>query len=127
MSYEGLNIFNYLEHPKVYIIDMLGKVVHIWSWDAKSMINHAEICSNGDLVAIDNNNQLVVKLDWDSNVKWMKNMSGHHDISIAGNGDIYVLTARNEYIPLISKDKHRRVIWRMMRITNPEKYAIFRF
>jgi len=96
LSYKGPNIYNSKNDVNAYLVDMSGKVIHMWS-DGISQWSHVEMYKNGDLLGIFENKNLV-KLDWDSRVKWRKPMRAHHDISVAENGTIYVLARKDELI-----------------------------
>ena len=39
-----------------------------------------------------------IRLDWDSNILWARDISAHHDINIDGDGDIDVLSSAEEFI-----------------------------
>ncbi|MBL7131046.1 MAG: hypothetical protein ISS45_06570 [Candidatus Omnitrophica bacterium] len=96
LSYEGLNIYNCDGSPVAYLIDMSGKILHTWSGRTKRW-QYVKMCNNGDLLGIlcDGN---LIRLDWDSNVRWKKKMTAHHDIAIAKNKDIYTLTKKGEIV-----------------------------
>jgi len=88
-SYKGLNLYNYDGHPEAYLIDMSGDVLHTWSCP-KGKWHHVELLENGDLLVIVRNKSLL-KLDWESNIKWTSDKKCHHDVSVAENGDIYTI------------------------------------
>lgn len=96
LAYNGLNIYNIDSSKIAYLIDMSGQTVHTWS-DGKSRLQYVEMCRNGDLLGIIGDRGLV-KLDWYSDVKWMKRMRFHHDIAIARNNDIYTLVREDEFV-----------------------------
>lgn len=96
LSCKGVNIYNADNSPEAYLIDMSGKVLHKWS-GGKYAWHHAEICENGDLLGISQDRSLV-RLDWDSHIKWVKNMRFHHDLDIAENKDIYVLARKDRIV-----------------------------
>jgi hypothetical protein len=102
-----------------HLMDMQGRILHTW----KAKINeddswqHIELCENGDLLAIVKD-RMLVRLDWNSNIKWFQQMRFHHDIAVAENGDIYSLVRGkesvyvsgfsipilNEYVVVLSSD-----------------------
>lgn len=96
LAYNGLNIYNYNPHPVAYLIDMSGKILHTWDYGKRGW-HHVEMDENGDLLGVIQNRALV-KLDWESRVKWISKMRYHHDVAVAANGDIYGLTRSTEYI-----------------------------
>jgi hypothetical protein len=101
-SFKGINIFTSFCKGEAYLIDMKGKVLHTWSDDnRKNKWNgHVELCPNGDLLVI-LKDQMLMRLDWDSNIKWTNELRCHHEITLDENGDIYVL-ARNEAMTFVA-------------------------
>lgn len=95
LAFNGLNIYNYPD-PLAYLIDMSGKILHEWNY-GKKVWHHVEMDENGDLLSIIRNRELV-KLDWESRVKWISKGRYHHDVAIAENGDIYAIKGAPEYI-----------------------------
>jgi len=98
-SSKGINIYNPSNLSTAYLIDMSGNVIHTWSAkiNKNDFWHHIEMDNNGDLLAIVNDSMLI-RLDWDSNIKWINKMRFHHDIAIAGNKDIYSLTRKDELV-----------------------------
>ena len=88
-SYAGSNLYNYDGYPESYLIDMSGAMLHTWS-GPRGRWHHVELFENGDLLAIVKNRELL-KLDWESNIKWTSKKKYHHDVAIADNGEIYAL------------------------------------
>jgi len=118
-SYKGINLYNSRNLAMAHLMDMQGRILH--TWEAKinedDSWQHVEICENGDLLAIVKD-RLLVRLDWNSSIKWFQQMRFHHDVAIAKNGDIYCLVREeksvfvsgfsipilNEYIVVLSSD-----------------------
>ncbi|MBS1261701.1 MAG: hypothetical protein MAG453_01030 [Calditrichaeota bacterium] len=98
-----------------YLIDLDGTVLHTWrkpfndAWpDPPHMLtsndepfdywHRVHVYPNGDLLAIYHVENLspyaggLVRLDRDSNVLWTLDRNAHHDLDIAADGTIYVLT-----------------------------------
>jgi len=88
---------------------MDGQEVHRWSSDIKGLTyerireflpsfmpfyiegwNHIEMLEHGDLLVIGSHHMLV-RMDWNSTIKWKLDIPAHHDLSVSKNGDIYVL------------------------------------
>ncbi len=117
--YKGINLFNSRNLSMAHLMDMKGRILHTWgakineddSWQ------HVELCENGDLLAIVKD-RMLVRLDWNSNIKWFQHMRFHHDVAVAENGDIYSLVREeesvsvsgysipilNEYVVVLSSD-----------------------
>lgn len=98
-SLKGINIYNTVNSPSAYLMDMTGNVLHAWSVKMQEgdTLQHIEMCRNGDLLAIIEE-KMLIRLDWDSNIKWAKKMRVHHDIAIDENQDIFVLVKKDEIV-----------------------------
>jgi hypothetical protein len=98
-AYNGINAYASSNLSKAYLIDMQGKILHVWS--AKVNQNGwyvIRIDKNGDLFAITLKDNLFLKVDWDSRVKWKKQMIAHHEITISESGDVYILSYNGRFI-----------------------------
>ena len=80
-----------------HLINMEGSIIHSWQAELNEddSWHHIEICKNGDLLVIVKDKYLM-RLDWDSKIKWIKKMRSHHDIQVAENNDIYTLSRKEE-------------------------------
>jgi hypothetical protein len=98
-AFSGFNLYNSRNLPAALLIDMEGRVLHEWTVKTQKddTWNHIEICSNGDLLAIVKDKTLI-RIDWNSNIRWIKKMRFHHDISIWENRDIYSLIRRDRLV-----------------------------
>lgn len=96
-SFKGINIYCSRNLSMAHLIDMSGNILHTWS--AKINTNdswqHIEVCKNGDLLAIVKD-KMLIRMDWRSNIKWIKRMRFHHDIAVAENKDIYAIIREDE-------------------------------
>ena len=97
LAFEGLNLYNaraVRDVPEVHLIDMQGNIVHKWPPPLpdtySSEVSLMELCKNGDILVVAGNRKLIC-LDWDSNVKWKKEIQIHHDITVSENGEICAL------------------------------------
>lgn len=98
-AFKGINIYNSRNLSKAHLIDMLGNIIHTWSADSDDDEGwqHVEICENGDLLAIVKD-KLLIRLDWNSQWKWMIKMRFHHDIAVAENGEIYSIIREDDVV-----------------------------
>ena len=105
-AYRGLNLYTSGHFPGAVLMDMEGNVLHLWErsfldvWPdryADSEYEHARywrcvhLFDNGDVLAVFEGLGLV-KLDRDSRVIWTHAGAEHHDLQVAGDGLIYILT-----------------------------------
>jgi outer membrane protein assembly factor BamB len=108
-AFDGLNLFNERDQSAASLMDMEGEVRHSWSSQLKGDTfaqmneryprfmpsylrgwNLVEMLPDGDLLVIGTHHMLL-RLSWDSTPEWKLDFSAHHDLEVAGNGDIYVL------------------------------------
>lgn len=104
LSYPGINIYCSMTKKKAYLIDMNGNIIHIWSPSINKTIewHDIEMDKKGNLFVI-LWEEMLLKLDWDSNIKWTIKAPFHHVIAISENGDIYSLTKEIIKIPYVSQ------------------------
>lgn len=113
---EGFTLYTTGSEAAAYLIDLDGTVVHQWrrpfstipeahrigprrpAPDSHIFFRHAHAFPNGDLLAIYEAvgdtpfGYGVVKLDHNSNVIWSYGGRAHHQLDVAADGRIYVLT-----------------------------------
>ena len=106
-AYEGVNLVVSGHAPEAILMDMEGRELHKWSSDASrvwpdfipkknkrhTFWRRAHLMDNGDLYAIFDGIGLI-KLDKDSNPIWGVRNGAHHDLHVARDGRIYVLTRK---------------------------------
>ncbi len=95
---DGLNLYNsYLFHG-AHLVDMQGNFVHTW-WTEKS---HGKwfltrLCEEGDLL-VSIKERMLMKVGWDSEVKWARPMRSHHDMTITLDKKIYALSRKDDIV-----------------------------
>ncbi len=90
--YRGYNIFCSRILPEVYLMDMDGAIVHTWSRPGDNIWvwDHAVMQPNGDVIVINKFKELL-RLAWDSEVVWQREMDVHHDVAILPDGSFYAI------------------------------------
>jgi hypothetical protein len=90
--YDGYNFYCTRTSGEVFLLDMKGAVVHTWNYRPKrgGGSDYAILLANGDVVVL-NKLQELLRLDWNSNVIWKKELAAHHDVAQASDGSFYVL------------------------------------
>lgn len=96
----GLNVYASSNLPNAFLMDMEGKVLHSWSvkinkGDAWYVVQPDK---SGNIFIVARLDNLFLYLDWDSAIKWKKEMIAHHDIAIADNEDVYVLSWKDKLV-----------------------------
>jgi outer membrane protein assembly factor BamB len=117
LAYDGLNLYNSGHAAEASIMDMEGKVLHMWRYDigkiwrinplneATSHWRRVHLYENGDILAIYDGLGMI-RLDKDSNLVWhFKERKAHHHMQVAEDGKIYVLTERWGRLPELSRDR----------------------
>ncbi|MFA4989391.1 MAG: arylsulfotransferase family protein [Candidatus Omnitrophota bacterium] len=99
LSWEGVNIYNSRNLPAAYLIDMSGNVLHTWSAKINQEDSWQQIKyrGDGDLLAMVKD-KLLIRLDWNSKVKWFSKMRFHHDMDVDRDEKIWVLARRDEVV-----------------------------
>lgn len=110
-AYKGLNLTVSGHAPEAFLMDMSGAILHKWRCEIRGawpdfkiednpgkLLNYtfwrrARLMPNGDLFAIFERIGLI-KLDKQSKLLWASRNRAHHDLDIAKNGNIYVLTGQ---------------------------------
>lgn len=110
----GRNLVTSGHAAEVELVDMEGRVLHRWARpiedvfpdDAARSPEHAthwrraRALPNGDLVAIYEGIG-VVALDRDSRVRWSRRNGAHHDLRVAPDGSVLLLTREVRVAPAI--------------------------
>ena len=112
----GWNLMVSGHGPEAVLLDMGGDVVHTWRrafaeiWPeradvkgSKGAFRRARLEPNGDLYAIFEGLGLV-KLDADSNVLWAYDGLAHHDLDVAPDGRVFVLTRKSALLPRLAPE-----------------------
>lgn len=100
-AFKGMNIFISRNFSTVYLMDMIGNILHTWSAnlndEERYEWNHAELMENGDILEIARR-KMLIRLDWDSNIKWIKKIPVHHDLDTDKKEEIYIPTHKFEIL-----------------------------
>ena len=99
LSFSGMSLYTSRPLQEADLIDMQGNVVHKWvrKLPEEALWQHIEMCKNGDLLVVSKDRKLM-RLDWDSKVKWQKKMRANHDVSVDEDGTIYALSREDRLV-----------------------------
>lgn len=109
--YPGLNLYTSGHAPEALLVDMDGKELHRWGRTFAEVFGNADppksrgsqwwcwmhLYENGDVLALFSG-EGIAKLNARSEVLWAHRNRAHHDVAIADDGDIYVLTRKASVI-----------------------------
>ncbi len=107
-TYPGLNLYTSGHAPVAILMDMSGKKLHTWECEFdralpdypteryekshfRRYFRRVHLFPNGDLLVIFEGHALI-KLSKDSDVLWTYAGKAHHDLEVADDGRIFVLT-----------------------------------
>ncbi len=112
-AYQGYNLYCSAHAPEAILMDMDGHELHRWQRTAdeawldfepeKDAWGHTcwrrvHLYANGDLLALFTGVGLI-KIDRNSSVQWTYRARTHHDLCVAPDGSIFVLTRRAKVDP----------------------------
>jgi len=116
-AWNGYNLYTSGDFPGAILMDMEGNELHRWECsflhafpgradilepDRSNRWRNVHLYDNGDVLGI-YEGLGIVKLDKDSNVLWSHQGGEHHDLKVAENGNIYVLSREAHIVQWISK------------------------
>lgn len=117
-AFAGLNLYTSGHGPEAILMDMDGTVLHSWRrefsqlWPDETVSRvkpvarywrRAYLFENGDLIAI-HEGLGIVKLNRNSEIIWTLLINAHHDLDVAPDGTIFVLTRQAKIVPHIDVD-----------------------
>jgi len=89
---DGLNLYSSRTRSEAQLLDMRGQVIHRWHADTGPW-QHVHLFPNGDLLALVKDGGLF-KIDRNSRMLWSWRGRPHHDLDVAEDGTIHVLTRK---------------------------------
>ena len=100
-SFKGVNIYVSRNLSTAYLMDMDGNILHTWSMKIENKERYewafVKLLQNGDLLEIAEK-KMLLRMDWNSNIKWIKKIHAHHYIDVNENNDIYTLSHNYEAV-----------------------------
>jgi len=129
-AFAGLNLVVSAHAAEALLLDMDGELVHRWArafedtWPGRAgnavrrgSWRRAHVLSDGGLLAIFTSLG-VVRLDRDSELVWAWKGIAHHDLDVAPDGRVLVLTRKNAIVPDI--DPEQPVLEDFVTVLSPE-------
>jgi hypothetical protein len=115
-SSAGFNFYTSGHGPEAILMDKDGRELHRWhlpaeeAWPGGKLTparrrrgdfwRRAHLFENGDVLALFAGRG-IIKIDKDSKLLWARRLGAHHDLSVAPNGDIHVLTRWAHLVPRV--------------------------
>jgi len=101
LAFDGLNLYSSSSKtvPEAYLIDMHGNIVNKWVKKTKrgDFWEHVRLCEDGDLLVIAFD-EMLLRLDWDSNVIWKTDIRVHHDVCVGESKNIYAIAREDRLV-----------------------------
>ncbi|MEZ5063490.1 MAG: arylsulfotransferase family protein [bacterium] len=95
----GVNLWNSLAKTSAVLMDAQGHTVHEWNLDSPAgEWGHLELLPDGDLLVFHQDPDELIRLDWNSGVRWRRPMLAHHDGDVDASGHLWVLDVRRSLI-----------------------------
>ena len=110
--FDGYTFFVSFLDEEAKLVDMHGKLVHVWKRETGAHWHFAEMLPNGHVLVVANErgysvkrsgDQRVFELDWNSNLVWESFVTGHHDATRMENGNTLVVCNGNALYPELSE------------------------
>jgi hypothetical protein len=114
----GLNLWNSLPRQEAILMDAGGVTRHTWRRDTGGEWGHIELLPDGDLLVFHQGPDRLIRLGWDSALRWERPMLAHHDSDVAENGDLLVLDVRRKMMR--SEDGWRSVAKDFLVVLGPD-------
>jgi len=93
-AHPGYNLYTLRALCAAELIDMSGRVVNRWQVSPCDVWGRADLLPNGDLLAVGRTGRtrFLVRLDFDGELVWRRELATHHDVEQTPSGDILTLT-----------------------------------
>lgn len=92
----GLNLYNPRNSRWAVLVGMDGSELHRWSPESMGgpTWNAVKLLPGGDLLVIIKDHALV-RIGWNSEIRWKKSIRAHHDLDVAPDGTIWAIARRD--------------------------------
>ena len=136
-AFQGVNLVNSGHAAEAFLIDMHGTFEHRWRFDYDRIPGAAtdvdpglsntwrrvRLLEDGSLLGIYEGLGLI-KIDRDSNFVWYFDGNAHHDLDIAPNGEIWVLTREPAVIPRLQETEP--ILEDFLSVLSPDGEELYR-
>jgi hypothetical protein len=97
-AYPGINVYCSVRSREVRFLDMDGRLLHTISLPESGEGSDCLLVptGEGDFLAL--SQPLLVRIGWDSEVRWVSRRAHHHDVALDGMGRIYTLTEKPGFL-----------------------------
>jgi hypothetical protein len=97
-SHPGYNIYCTRMSGEAFLLDMEGRAFHRWTYlhiGGSGSYHHVVMLNNGDLMVI-KEYQKLLRLNWDSQLIWERELAVHHDVAPSPDGTFFVIVQEDK-------------------------------
>ena len=106
----GYNLYTIRSLRRTELIDLTGRLVHAWHYGERGRWARSVLLPSGELLVVgaESSQRYVMRLTWNGDVVWRRNLPAHHDIVRAPGNRLAVLTLKPRRVPALSPDTDMR-------------------
>jgi hypothetical protein len=93
-AYQGINVYCSVRSEHVRFVDMNGTVIHTITLPETGEGRDCTLVPTGDGDFLALTWPLLMRIGWDSEVRWISRAGHHHDVDLDGEGKIYTLSEK---------------------------------
>jgi hypothetical protein len=106
---QGFNLYSSEHAKRAFLLDMEGKLIHMWELPrtekkTRDQLRRLHLMENGELI-VQLTHRGIYRLDRDSRILWSFLTKVHHDLDVAEDGTMYVLTKQVGIYPSYDPDR----------------------
>jgi hypothetical protein len=98
-AYPGINVYCSVQSKHVRFLDMNGAVLHTITLPEAGVGRDCLLVPTGDGDFLALSWPILVRIGWDSEVRWISREGHHHDVALDGTGKIYTLSEKPGFLP----------------------------
>jgi hypothetical protein len=102
----GYNLYTIRSLRRTELIDLTGRLVHAWNYGQRGRWMRSVLLPSGELLVVgaESSQRYVMRLTWNGDVVWRRDLPAHHDIVRAPGNRLAVLTLTPRRLPALSTD-----------------------
>ena len=105
-SSPGYNLYTLVHARRTELIDADGTVLKTWQYGDAGRWVRSLLLPSGELLVVgtDLPRRFVLRLSWDNELIWERDLPAHHDIAPTPDGHFMVLTLKERSLPAVDPD-----------------------
>lgn len=107
----GYNLYSVISHSLSVLMDNDGREIHSWKVDDAYWTARCELLANGDVLIVgsdrdgDELSGHLLRMNWDGEVLWRRDVMAHHDVELTPEGHVLVLTSVDIALPELDPER----------------------